>query len=395
MPLDLAALGPQLTRFAAHAQAQAPRERTRLESVLEILGRHAGRHADLAELAEGRQTPFRAARPLERLDRRHPRAGTPEDYTVVATDGSQIEPDRHGPVLCHLINVGSALIQYGRAARAQLASEPMLRYAPGEVSIARQGREPVLIQDRLLGLMRHVAETGRLADLSEGVSRDRPVVGLQDGTLLLSSWGRGSETHVLEEVVQQFLICLDRLKAASVPLASYISRPRSSDVVNTLRLADCPYEAAECASCGGGEASASICQELIDLPDRLVFEALPLADGERSALFASSWSTSTKLYREHEIQFFYVNVGSEVARVEVPRWVAANPSSLDLVQTVVVDQCRRGQGYPRVLIEAHEKAVITAGDRRLFTTLIEQALAGAGVSAATSQKAASKRLRGL
>jgi GNAT superfamily N-acetyltransferase len=140
---------------------------------------------------------------------------------------------------------------------------------------------------------------------------------------------------------------------------------------------------------------ASTCLELIDLPDRLVFEGLPLAEGERSAVFASSWRTSTKDYREHSVHFFYLNVGSEVARVEVPEWVATNPASLDLVQTVIVDQCRRGQGYPRVLIEAHEKAVITAGDRRLFTTLVDQALAAAGVVAAASEKEASKRLRGL
>ena len=394
MPLDLAALGPQLTRFATHARERAPREASRLASALDILRRNAGRHLDLADLAEGRQTPFRAARPLERLDARHPRSACPENYTVVATDGSQIEPDRHGPVLCHLINVGSALIRYGQGSRAQLASEPMLRFAPGEVSLARRGREPVLIQDRLLGLMRHVEETGRLADLAVGVERDRPAVGLLDGSLLLSSWGRGGETQVLEEVVEQFLARLDRLKAAGVPVASYISRPRSSDVVNTLRLAACPYEAAECESCRG-DGDAETCYDLIGLPDRLVFEALPLDEGERSARFESSWSTSAKQYREHQIQFFYLNVGSEIARVEVPEWVARDPASLDLVQTVIVDQCRRGQGYPRVLIESHEKAVISAGDRRLFATLIEQALASAGVRAASSEKEASKRLRGL
>ncbi len=179
-----------------------------------------------------------------------------------------------------------------------------------------------------------------------------------------------------------------------MPLASYISRPRSSDVVNTLRLAACPDPTAECEACGG-EGDAGTCYDLIDLPDRLVFGALPLAEGERSALFASSWSTSAKQYREHQIQFFYLNVGSEIARVEVPEWVARDPASLDLVQSVVVDQCRRGQGYPRALIEAHEKAVISASDRRVFTTLVEQALATAGVSAASSEKEASKRLRGL
>jgi GNAT superfamily N-acetyltransferase len=165
--------------------------------------------------------------------------------------------------------------------------------------------------------------------------------------------------------------------------------------VNTLRLADCPYDDAECESCASRQDGSSRCDELIGLPDRLVFESLGLAEGERGARFASSWSTSTKLYREHRVHFFYMNVGREIARVEVPEWVALDPASLDLAQSIVFDQCRRGQGYPRVLIEAHEKAVVGTADRRLFTALVEQALASAGVTAAASEKGASKRLRGL
>jgi hypothetical protein len=395
MPLDLAALGPQLSRFAAHAKEEAPRARQRLAVALEVLREHSGEHAELARLADERQTPFRAARPVERLDTRRALPATPADYTVVATDGSHVGPDRHGPVLCHLINVGSALIRYGRDPGASLESEPLLRYLPEEVSIVLPGRDPALVDDRLLGIMVHVAETGRLADLAERTERDRPIVGLLDGTLLVSSWGRGSETHVLEHVLQKFLACLDRLQAAGIPLASYVSRPRSSDVVNILRLAECPNEDSRCESCAARDEATLVCDEIADLPDRVVFEALPLAEGERSGLFASSWSTSTRLYGQHRVHFFYMNVGREIARVEVPGWVARDPTSLDLVQSIVFEQARRGQGYPRVLIEAHEKAVITASDRRIFATLMEQALASSGVTAGASEKEASKRLRGL
>ena len=45
-----------------------------------------------------------------------------------------------------------------------------------------------------------------------------------------------------------------------------------------------------------------------------------------------------------------------------------SPAQLDLVHGVVYDQCRRGRGYPSVLQEAHEQAVINAGERRAIET---------------------------
>jgi hypothetical protein len=127
----------------------------------------------------------------------------------------------------------------------------------------------------------------------------------------------------------------------------------------------------------------------------VVFEKLLTTPGERSALFRSSWSTSRERYEAHEIHFFYLNVGSEIARVEVPGWVARAPTSLDLMHAVVYDQGRRGQGYPRALIEAHEKAVITAADRRVYEALIAQSLIARGVKLTSSEKERSKRLRSL
>lgn len=393
MPLDLTALSQQVARLGDLARAQRPLEETRLATAIAVLRRHAASYERLATLAEG--APLRPAVPREPLDLRRALPSVPDAYTVVATDGSQVEPDRHGPVLCHLVNVGSALLQYGPAPRAALASRPTLGAEDKDIYLPVGNGEAVLIQGRLLGLRRQIAETTRLAEIAEASVGSGPVVGLQDGTLLLSSWGEGNLTFVWGKLLDEFLGCLSRLREMKVPLASYVSRPRSYDVANLLRLAASPDAGLEGEPTERPPAPEAESADLTRVQDRAIFEALPLAPGERSAVFRSSWATSVGKYGDHKIHFFYVNVGPEIARVEVPWWVASDPGSLDLVHAVVWDQCQRGQGYPRALIEAHEKAVITAGDRRVYEALIDQALIASGLKTAPSEKERSKRVRSL
>ena len=115
-----------------------------------------------------------------------------------------------------------------------------------------------------------------------------------------------------------------------------------------------------CPRCGAGAGDADC--GLDALADRLLFE--DLAPGERSALFESR--TLAQHYPAELLpRFFYVNVGREVARVEMPAWAAAQPPLVERVQAVVVDQCRRGQGYP----VAGPRARAGGGQRRRPSTL--------------------------
>src|SRR5450756_1141100 len=111
MPLNLAALSQQLTELGQHARALGPAEEAALDLALKALRANAADYDRLGKIAQQRdRAPFRAALPLGPLDLRGALPTLPADHTIIATDGSQIEPDRHGPVLCHLINLGSALI---------------------------------------------------------------------------------------------------------------------------------------------------------------------------------------------------------------------------------------------------------------------------------------------
>jgi hypothetical protein len=90
--------------------------------------------------------------------------------------------------------------------------------------------------------------------------------------------------------------------------------------------------------------------------------------------------------------FFYLHTGTEVARVELPQWVWEDSGRMDLLHGALCDQCDSGAGYPMVLSEAHEAAVVRAADRQTFYALIERILnEHTEFEAITSAKATSKR----
>ena len=118
-----------------------------------------------------------------------------------------------------------------------------------------------------------------------------------------------------------------------------------------------------------------------------------LEPGEKSARFISPSKVVGKHYGVHQIYFFYLRVDDEIARVEIPHWVANDDSLLSLTHALVLDQCQRGHGYPVALSEAHEKAVITGADRENFWQLVESSLVDEHLPSLSSAKSFSKRTR--
>jgi NurA-like 5'-3' nuclease len=101
----------------------------------------------------------------------------------------------------------------------------------------------------------------------------------------------------------------------------------------------------------------------------------------------------TERYGDHEIHFFYLRLDDEIARVEVPRWVARDPELVGLAHALIIDQCNRGQGYPVALSEAHEQAVVTTADRNNFWQLVESGLVAEHLPTPGTGKSRSKRMR--
>jgi len=331
------------------------------------------------------------------LDGRHAPTQPPSDFMVIATDGSHIEVDRHQAARCFLLNISHVVLCYGSHPQATLESVPRL-YADDKdlvmVPPDGHGREQ-LIEGNLLGAKRSVEECRHLADLAVSMSQEKnPCLALLDGTLML--WGlEPYPDFVTEELLDKGLVReFERLLRAGqgrkLAFGSYISAPRSTDVVNALRVAACPHEIANCdAYCGAGKRG---CDSLAGMTDARLFEAL-LAPGERSDVFSSRSKIVAEHYLDHTINFFYLKLDDEVARVEIPRWVADDKELLELTHCLVLDQCRRGQGYPVVLSEAHEQAVVTGADRQNFWQLVEAGLVEGAMPTPTTGKSRSKRTR--
>ncbi|MSQ11812.1 MAG: DNA double-strand break repair nuclease NurA [Dehalococcoidia bacterium] len=407
MSLDLSRTLSQLQAMASRMRGARDDRAARVRTSLDALrSAQPATIIDRAEKAE-RRFAFLAAEPFEQPSAHHPAPPRPPDYCALAVDGSHIDVDRHLPARCALINLGGCALIYGGHPSARLWSSPHL-YATEEELALRDPDSPTReepLQGALLGLVRAVEEVRALADAAQQAPASLPTVALVDGTLLLlelssgSPGGGGFPPFVRRQLLQGGLLpALDALRALAqlrpLAVASYISMPNATEVAGALRLALCPFPVADCsANCGDKRPGQRPCDAVHGLNDRALFGEL-LAPGERSALFRSR-SSIAREYGEHQVCFFYVNVGPELARVEMPEWVARNTRLLDLVHAAVLDQCRRGGGYPPVLQEAHEQAVISGADREEFRLLVHEALEGEHLPAYTSEKERSKRLRAV
>jgi hypothetical protein len=396
LSLDLTKVAVQVSTMISRLKDARDNRQQRLQFALDTLQNPATDLDDLKRKINASRTTWLVADLVEAPDRRYQAPTTPTDFTVVATDGSHIDVDRHRSTRCYLINIGSAVINYGSQPDAALSSSPCL-YSDDEdlvITPSGGGREQV-VEGTLLGIKRAIEECRHLADLATQLPAGSTSLALLDGTLIL--WG----LEAYPEFVTQSLLTgsllgylndMKKLNAdRKLSLASYISFPRSTDVVNVLRVAICPHQPPDCDRCCP-PGRARDCEAVAGVRDRELFLNL-LETGERSALFISPSKIVKERYGEHRVYFFYLRVDDEIARIEIPQWVAENDDLLNLTHSLIFDQCRRGHGYPVVLSEAHEQAVVTGADRENFWELVESSLVAEHIPSPGSAKSFSKRTR--
>jgi hypothetical protein len=348
------------------------------------------------KIAAARTPNWSPAGLVEGFSQRYNAPEPPREYSALATDGSDIAVDRHQAARCYLINIGSVYLHYGSQPSAVLQSTPRLYFADTDLVIKDPGNQHHVqqIDGSLLDVKRAVEECRKLAELAGSLPPDETLLAMMDGSLVLFGM-QNFPGFVVEEIVDKgFLTALNTLHQLTLSrklcLASYISFPRSDEVINALRVAICPQEHVDCdASCQMGEPA---CDVLSGVNDRMLFSEW-LKIGERSALFVNPSQIVEKHYGRHQVYFFYLRVEDEIARVEIPAWIAMRPDLLELTHALVLDQCRRGQGYPVSLSESHEQAVVTGADRELFWGLVEEALVEEKLPDQISTKSRSKRTR--
>ena len=383
--------------MVAHLKEDYTGRQERLDFALSTL-----QHADFQKLQKklaNSRTTWLLAGLVDGLAGSFPVPPCPADFTVLATDGSHIDVDRHQTARCYLINIGTVLLKYGAAPDAELASYPRLYSGDTDMAIKSSGTKDrdQAIEGTLLGIKRSVDECAYLATIGRSQPAGSINLALMDGSLIL--WGLAGKDYpdfvveaMLDKGMLEHLAAMKSLNEdRKFALASYISFPRGSDVVNVLRVAVCPRDVIDtdktCTDCKSRE-----CDKITGIQDRDLFAA-SLKPGERSSLFISTSSIVKKYGDEHLIHFFYVKSDEEIARVEIPAWVAGNRELLELTHSLILDQCRRGQGYPVSLSEAHEQAVVTGADRENFWQLVELSLVEEHMPTSGSAKSQSKKTR--
>jgi len=375
--LELNKVMGQVDDLAREAASSISQASERLDEARGWLRKYADRFEELKARAEH----FGAAIPTdEPLDAAHPAPAMPDRFTVIGADGSAIPPDHHSAAMYYLVNTASLTYRHGSGEQPIAASIPKLGYTTGDLY---EGR--LLVQGNLLDVRRDTAELARLADAVKAEPRGVPLVALTDGTLLLWVLEESPEERRRKKA-QAYVQHLARLKNAGAAVGGFISRPRYPDVLRLVWLAQL-----------GERASKQAMEDnpFLGLADRSLFDFL--APGERSTCFVSP-SPVNKSYGEHQIGFFYINVGDEnqieIARIETPEWVWRSPELLSRLHGAVMAQCRLVTPYPYALSRAHELAVVTTDERRQLESFVEAALLRHGVRGQPSQKAFLKSLTG-
>lgn len=398
MALELNKLTDQVAAMGQTMAARADEQAGRASEARELL-------AARPEVSEELRRKIEAARridewrrgclPLgERLDERCRPSVQPTTFTLIAADGSQIYPDRHGIASYYLLNTGSIVLRAGTGEAPATDSVPEIFFEDADL-YDEEGR---LHSAEYIGAQRNRRELSALADLAEveraalGGDLSVPIVCLIDGPLL--PWIRtdSERPEALNEELAFFAEQMARLRAAAAIPVGYVDRPGSAYVLRVLELINLPI--------AGITREALRESPFVQLTDRQLFA--DLAPGERTGLFEPISDTNDRYSSRHgdRIAFAYANLARQpgranaaIARIEVPGWIAAEPVRLDLAQAAISADCEP-TSYPYVLARAHELAVVGGAEKEGLEQMLFQAMLRSGLMPEVSFKAANKLLTG-
>jgi hypothetical protein len=389
MALELNKLTQSVNALGENAARRLEELNERLPAAEALLRTISGKDDELRKKIEtARRFRWAGAIPSgEAVGASFPPPPHPARANILAADGSQIYPDRHGVAMYYLINVGSIVFRHGLPEAPQCHSQPEVFYEDADLYEEDGG----LIPGVMIDAERDIRELGELARLAGSEGAAAPTLALVDNGLLLYISLQTPNERLIDEVIRVYLSHLDSLKQSGAAVAGVVDRPRAQSVVRLLHLATLtPDEVGE--------------ERLRDLgPFRHVNDGLLfsfLKPGQRSALFVNASPANLDRYqpRGHTIYFFYLNAGrpgkDSLLRVEVPEWVAQDRALLDLVHAALLEQCRVSDGFPYVLMRAHELAVVTVAERREFDQMVIGSLIRRGLSPGLSQKAQGKQWTG-
>ena len=335
------------SRRSRNAQQQALAELRRLSETPEQLRRVA------EVVSDAHDANLRCAVPVdENVGQGYSVAATSQSPVVVASDGSQVVPDRHAEVLFGLINIACVTMRTNSGVAPEVAVESKILFGddlhPGDGPLLTEGD---------IALLRDAAERSSL--LSHASSFPKAGIALSDGPLEL--WGSKdvADPGAFERALSEYLSSLREFERRNWTLAGYVDKPGADLVIRLLEI----------ASAGPGELKTlRSYRPLRRVNDRWLFSQI-LGPGQRSAILGLQTRSSTRYAGNLAIHFFYLNVGQlnhpAIARVEIPRWVVADPRKIDDLHAALLTQSRilGSRPYPYVLHRAHETARISQEEK--------------------------------
>lgn len=330
---------------------------------------------------------YRAARPLNEntpLDARIPAPEPPPAATIIAVDGSQIMPDRHAAYLYYLINVGGIVYHHGQPTAPGTFSIPNIEYPPEDAI------DEFDTNSGTINIQRDLSEIKTLASQSVANRHEvRPLLAILDQRLLY--WPIGSAGVAVNAAVTEWGEHMSAMRQAGAYLCGYIDRPGTSGVVTLLRaingLTETDFEWKDL-----GKQKATL-----GLIDTDLFQEI-LQPGERSCLFSFVSEPNDTFMRQdanNEVCFFFINpgpAGKNMARVDVPRWVAEDEAAVTAVHSLIINQCQLLGGYPYVLARADEMAVVGRQDAGELNFMIDIIMERHGLQADITAKQNSKEI---
>lgn len=376
MPIDFTQLQPQVSSMGKMLANKTADITQRAYAALEQFEQLSSNQLvqEQVQLARDRDAGYRGAAPIsidgEPVNSRYTLPQTPQTATILATDGSQVYPDIHALTLYYLTNIACFTYHHGSGKLPEEYTQAELEYE--NKMIRDRFDQPVT--NAVVNARRTVKEITLLAQKVWEHRHDmHPIVALFDGRLLFWLGSDVPDAGVLVAAYKAaFVRILDAgewMRTHNATLVGYIDRPSSRFVMSMLQL----------MILDESEIYRHILQKPGDyegLDDRWLFSRW-LLPGERSALMIQQ-SPQNKAYRQesedHEIAFFYVNVGDNVtphiARIEIPMWAAKNKTAVDEVHSLIVEQAWLAGHYPYALTRADEIATVRSYDRQTLNEMI-------------------------
>ena len=279
-----------------------------------------------------------------------------DDYCVLAVDGSQIYYDKHQGPPCYLINTGFVQLSYGSSGGSvKLHSEPKL--------FTKLNAENGYGSTDFINMQREFYEfevAWNQMQILEEKKDKNPSLCLFDGTLIFFNLD-SKDMQMKEKFLNDYCNFLDQFYQKRLLIAGYVSLPKNKELVNLCKLELSQFDQATLEH-------TSIIDRLTDIDIAEIY----LKPLQRSTIFKSR-APIAYLYPKHLRPYFcYLHVGSEIARIEFPQWIASSVELVDLICGIAIDQAEKGKGYPVCLFEAHEQAVIKSADRQFFYQMVEK-----------------------